>query len=281
MMRFESVDNTHTFYRACQVKAEVFFERCPVFSLDQAARAFGHEEHRTTLERLRHHVSSGRLVSVARGVYARVPRGVEPGDFLPDGFLVAVAVREDAVFSHHSALDLLGAAHSVWNVITVVTTRPRKALQLEKQRIVFLAPPAPLVRARQQSLGLRTVDRLGQSLRATGPERTLVAGFRDLGYVGGPSELVDSAASFGVLDLELLRRLLDIYSEKGLYAAVGWFLERHQRSFSVPEGYLGQLERRRPRSPHYLLRGRRGGTLARRWNLILPEDLTSQEPDER
>jgi hypothetical protein len=263
------------------VKAEVFFERCPVFSLEQAARAFGHEQHRTTLERLRHHVSSGRLVSVARGVYARVPAGVDPAGFFPDGFLVAVAVREDAVFSHHSALELLGAAHSVWNVITVVTTRPRKALELEKQRILFLARPAPLVRASMPGLGLHGVDRLGQQLRVTGPERTLVDGFRDLRHVGGPPELVDSAAGFGVLDLDLLGQLLDVYSEKGLYAAVGWFLERHQRSFSVPDDYLVQLEHNRPRSPHYLLRGRRGGSLVRRWNLILPEELTTQEPDER
>jgi hypothetical protein len=32
----------------------------------------------------------------------------------PDPFLVAAAVRPDSVFSYHSALEFLGAAHSVW-----------------------------------------------------------------------------------------------------------------------------------------------------------------------
>ncbi len=46
--------------------------------------------------------------------------------------------------------------------------------------------------------------------------------------------------------------------------------------------FLRELDKHRPRSPHYLLRGDRGGTLAGRWNLILPEALvTGGEPDER
>jgi hypothetical protein len=39
---------------------------------------------------------------------------------------------------------------------------------------------------------------------------------------------------------------------------------------------------RRPKAPQYLGRRRRGGVLAARWNLIVPETLvTAAEPDER
>jgi predicted transcriptional regulator of viral defense system len=277
----ESGKNTPTFDAGRQVKTEALFERHPVFRLEQAARAFGHQDHRTTLERLRYHVSTGRLKPVARGVYARVPPSLDAGKFQPDAFLVAAAVRPDGVFSHHSALELLGAAHSEWNVVTVVTTTRRKALRLDGQRIDFLTPPASLLRSRQQGLGVRTADRMGETLRVTGPERTLADGFRTPAHVGGVAELAESAAGFPVLDLELLRKLLEAYGEKGLYAAVGWFLERHRRTFSVPDEFLRRLERKRPRSPHYLLRAQRGGRLAGRWNLILPEALTATEPDER
>ena len=93
---------------------------------------------------------------------------------------------------------------------------------------------------------------------------------------------MESAAGLAVLDLELLWRVLAAYGEKGLFAAVGWFLERQQRALFVPDEFLRRLEKHRPKSPHYLLRGERGGRLARRWNLILPDVLVQPgEPDER
>jgi hypothetical protein len=95
-------------------------------------------------------------------------------------------------------------------------------------------------------------------------------------------ELVESASGLAVLDLELLRRVLAAYGEKGLFAALGWFLERQQRALFVPEEFLRVLEKHRPKSPHYLLHGERGGRLAKRWNLILPDILVQpREPDER
>lgn len=67
-----------------------------------------------------------------------------------------------------------------------------------------------------------------------------------------------------------------------LWAATGWFLERFQKTFHVPDPILARMERRRPRSKQYLERGRRGGILAKRWNLILPKEVFELgEPDER
>lgn len=279
-LRVLSGDTVHTLTTQRQVSTERFFERHPVFSLDQAARAFRHQSRRAALERLRYHVSTGRLKQVARGVYARVPAGMEPAKFHPDAFLVASTLRPAAVFSHHSALELLGVAHSEWNVVTVLTARRRPPLRLDGHTVKFLTPPVALVRSHRQGLGVRRLDRMGETLQVTGPERTLVDGFRDPRHVGGPAELVESAAGFPVLDLELLGHLLESYGEKGLYAATGWFLDRYRRTFSVPHEFIERLARHRPRSPQYLLRRQRGGTLARRWNLILPDALVSGEPDD-
>lgn len=46
---------------------------------------------------------------------AVTPVGTDPGKFLPDPYLVAAALRSDAILSHHSAFDLLGEAHSVFH----------------------------------------------------------------------------------------------------------------------------------------------------------------------
>ncbi len=118
-------------------------------------------------------------------------------------------------------------------------------------------------------------------LRVSGPERTLVDGFRQPRLVGGLPELVESAAGFGVLDLDLLKRILDAYDRKALWAATGWFLERYRDTFFVPEDYLADFEKKKPRSPQYLPPGERPGTLVPRWNLVLPTNVVrGGEPDE-
>jgi hypothetical protein len=45
-------------------------------------------------------------------VYATVPAFVSPKEFQVDPLPVAATLRRDAIFTHHSALELRGAGHS-------------------------------------------------------------------------------------------------------------------------------------------------------------------------
>jgi len=266
-----------------KVKTADFFATHPVFSLDEAEGKLAPPGGRTgTVERLKHHLESGRLKVATRGVYAVVPPGVSAEGFRPDPFLVAAAARSDAVFSHHSALKLLGAAHSVRHQCTVYTGKRRRPIQLGGTTIRFLEHPRPLRKDDRSHFGTRRIERRGRLLEVTGPERTLIEGFRRPRLIGGLEELVISASGFPILDLDLLAELLRHYDAANLWAATGWFLERLQQSFHVPDLLLEVMERRRPRSPQYMERGRRGGVLAPRWNLIVPRSIIQPgEPDER
>jgi len=274
-------DNTPCMDDKRQVSTENFFAEHPVFSLAEATRALNPPRGRAgAVERLKHHLATGRLKRVGREVYAVVPRGRRVDVFLPDPFLVARVIRPNGVFCHHSALELLGVAHSVWNQVTLFGA-PRRALETTGWRIQCLGHPSAF-RGESAFLGTRQVERQGVLLRVTGPERTLVEGFSRLDRCGGLEELTVSADGFPVLDLDLLESVLKRYAIAGLWAATGWFLERRQALFHVPEDFLARLEARRPRAPQYLLRSRRGGRLAARWNLILPPEAGGAgEPDGR
>jgi len=260
--------------------AETFFASRSVFTLDEFANEAQLPPPKA-LDRLKYHLRRGRIVTLERGLYAVVPPGSSRERFQPDRYLVAAATRPDAIFSHHAALELLGAAHSDWNVCTVFTKRRRRKLVLATVELQFLAHPTALRKKRHETLGTRQVERQGTLLRITSPERTLVDGFRQPSQVGGLSELVESAAGFAVLDLDLLTRILDAYDQRSLWSAVGWFLERYKKTFFVPDDYLKRLEKKRPRSTHYIPRSERTGRFVRRWNLVLPADLVQgSEPDE-
>jgi len=146
------------------------------------------------------------LKLVARGIYAVVPPEVNLARFLPDPFLTAVAVRADAVFSHHSALELLGAAHSVWNQVTLYTEKRRRSLRLNGSILRFMEHPGAIRSIIPKDFGTRRVERREKILIATGPERTLVEGFRRPALVGGLEELINSAGGFSTIDLDLLKK---------------------------------------------------------------------------
>ena len=257
-----------------KVSTQEFFSMNPVFSLDQAVRDLAPAGERTrTRERLRYHLDRGKLKLLARGLYAVVPAGGTPEGFQPDALQVATVERPDALFCYHSALELLGAAHSAWRDCTVFTARRRKNLQLGDTRIRFLQIPAAIKGEHGRPLGSRRIEHRGKLLVCTGPERTLVEGFRCPSLVGGHEELLVSAGGFTTLDLGLLEEVLRRYGAAKLWAATGWFLERMQSRFHVTENVLRLWEKEVPGSPQYLDRRRRGGRYFRRWNLIVPREL--------
>ncbi len=266
-----------------QVTTEAFFARHPVFSLEEAALELAPPGGKSgTVERLKHHLASGRLVLLARELYAVVPPGMDPRKARPDPFLAAVAARSDAIFSHHSALELLGAAHSVWRECTAYSRRRRRPLVLTNANVHFLEAPVAMALSDGRSLGTRKVERSGRILETTGPERTLVEGFRKPRLVGGLEELLVSASGFATLDLDLLEQVLERYGVANLWSSTGWFLERMRATFHASDALLERFELHVPSSPQYLERGRRGGRLARRWNLIVPTEVDRLgEPDER
>lgn len=83
-----------------------------VFSLAELKAAMGRRSPSAVQTWLKFHASRGRLRLLERGLYATVRPGGDPEKVAPDVYLVAAAMRPDGVFAYHSALTLLGAAHS-------------------------------------------------------------------------------------------------------------------------------------------------------------------------
>lgn len=219
---------------------------------------------------------------MARCVYVVVPAGIDAKKFQPDPILVAAAARPDAVFSHHSALEILGVAHSIWREYTLYTAKPRRTIYLGDTSIRFLIHPTQMRIGKEGLFGTRRIEHRGMLVTVSGPERTLVEGFRRPRLAGGLGELIISASGFPTLDLDLLAQILRRYGAANLWAATGWFLERFQKTFHIPDAFLKRMERHCPRSPQYMERGLRGGPLAARWKIIVPQEIMNMgEPDER
>lgn len=150
---------------------ETFFQTHPVFTLGQFQEMVGGQATASTIRtRIKYHLSRGRLKLVEKGVYAVVPPGIETRRSVPDRFLVAAALREDAVLAYHSALELLGYGHSTYRDTFYFTARRRKDLVLAGGRIRAFLHPKQIREKGEERYGVEMRERLGVKIQVTGPE---------------------------------------------------------------------------------------------------------------
>src|SRR5450432_338299 len=153
------------------MKPTDFFARHPVFRFEEfrAAHQFGGtRSSQTTGSVLKQHVAAGNLINVRRGLYARVSEGAAAETFRVDPYLVASRLAEDAVIAYHSALQLLGKAHSQSQRLTYLSGRRAKPFTFQDTEFVPLRVPAALRKLSDLGGGLREERRHGLSMKVTG-----------------------------------------------------------------------------------------------------------------
>jgi predicted transcriptional regulator of viral defense system len=82
-------------------------------------------EHRFSTSLLSHHARSGRFVRVGQGVYRFRDHPVQPGDEVVAAWL---RLAPDAAVSHESALDILGLADTIPDLVHLTVPRSRRRL---------------------------------------------------------------------------------------------------------------------------------------------------------
>jgi predicted transcriptional regulator of viral defense system len=252
---------------------ERFFAQNPVFSLDAFARDVGAGESVDTAYRhLDYYVRTGRLRRIRSKLYAVVPPDTEVETFTPDPYLVASVAGRGAPLGYHTALELLGVGHSVFSALTVVSDKWAKPFEFDGTRVEFVKTPAGLSVTGKVDLGVTSVRRSGQELAITGRERTLVDCLLRPGRAGGVEEVLNSVDGFGVVDVEALEEYLAVLNVGRAWALAGYYLEKRKDRLFIPDDFLGRLASHAPKTRHYWMREQRGGSLAKRWNLIVPEE---------
>ena len=106
-----------------------FFAAHPVFSRAELTAHLWTRRSRTPKAvdaLLRYHVRAGHLLKLRRGLRTVVPAGADPGASPVDPCLLASRLAGDAVLGYHTALELHGKAHSVFQEFHFLTgTAPR------------------------------------------------------------------------------------------------------------------------------------------------------------
>lgn len=250
-----------------------FFHHHPVFTREEVVRHLakrGSEHPQTVANLLRYHVAQGRILRVRKGLYASVPPGGDPETLPVDPFLVASRAQATAVIGYHSALELHGMAYSIFEVLTYLCPHPARPWAWRGVSYRPVGLPRALHRNQSSSWGVTNVDRQGLDVPVTSLERTLVDVLDRPDLGGGWEEIWRSLESYRFMDVDRVVAYTKLLENGATASRVGFFLEQHQEAFQVSEPQLRALEQLCPKQAHYLDH-ERGGRLAKRWNLVVPE----------
>lgn len=259
-----------------------FFEIHPIFTHEEYvdARAPRGASRRTSDNLLAMHLAAGRLLRVRRGLYATVPRGVDPGKAQVDPYLVATKLTSDAVIAFHAALQFYGKTYSLWRRFHYLTSG--RARPFSFREMEFVPVQAPLAIRELPDLGGGVLEKRhgGGIARVTTLERALVDVLDAPARAGGWEEIWRSLEMVEFFDLDaVIAHSLRLGSSLTA-ARVGFFLEQHREALMVEDQHLDGLRARAPSQPRYLDTSREPGRLVRGWNLIVPRrvlDRTWQE----
>lgn len=259
-----------------------YFETHPVFTQAEflAAHTAEGRSPRTSNNLLAKHLAARRLLRVRRGLYATVPRGIDPGRAAVDPYLIASHLSDDAVVAYHAALQFFGKTYSVWQRFHYLTGRRAKAFAFRKMEFVpVLRRTAPGTRS-AKSEGILETNHNGGQVRITTLERAMVDVLDAPDKGGGWEEIWRSLEMIEFVDIDVVLRHTRALGSALTAARVGFYLEQHRDSLMLEDKHLKPFEKLSPAQPGYLDSRRQPGKLVKRWNLIVPDYVLSRRWEE-
>ncbi|MBU2602425.1 MAG: hypothetical protein KKA32_09690 [Actinobacteria bacterium] len=254
-----------------------FLEDHEVFTLEEyAAIVDPAVSRRTRYTNLQNAVRRGSAYRVRRGLYAS-NLGVYR-DRVPNVYVVATKVAEDAVLSHHTALEAHGVAHTPLRTVYFTSAGKVSDFEVRGHRFHRVAPPVS--RSPAVLDGFVTRVRAGQAIvPVTTKERTLVDCLRHPRLAGGLEELLRSVGGFTSISAERVADYTLLLGSPTLTARVGWVLEMFEERWYTDAGVLEQMRATLRRGTYRLLPevGEKRHRFVSRWRLYVPADDSYRE----
>jgi predicted transcriptional regulator of viral defense system len=263
-----------------KMKLNEFFALHPVFTRDEFIaflNAQGSHNLNTQRELLAYHRNNKQIIPLHQGLYAVIPTGTDPDNYQVDPYLIASHITQDAVLAYHSALDFHGVSYSVFFKFTYLSSKAVRPFQFQSNHFNRLSFPKNLIRKQKTDWGVMIGERLGQDIKVTKPERTLVDVLDRPKESGGWEEVWRSLESISALNIDECLEYAFFLDNSTTIAKLGFFLEQHQENFNVKEEQLIRLEKNIPSGYHYLNRHKReSGKFIKRWHLVVPEYIINR-----
>jgi predicted transcriptional regulator of viral defense system len=209
---------------------------------------------------------------VKPGLYYIVPQGQTVTKYVPDKFLVASKLTDNAVIKFHSALELHGVAYSDFNTVYVAGDRSFHPFKFQDMGYFHVKS--------DQKFGTENVVRNGIEITVTNRERTIIDGIQHLKYSGSIEEYFKSVEMFPSVDVKKVLKYLRICNKKVLFHKVGFVLSYFFDKWNVSEKVVNEIRSNLSRKTYYLTTRKEKSKFNNKWNLMVParfENLVKEQ----
>lgn len=253
-----------------------YLEAHEVFTLEEYLAAVDLSvSERTRFANLQNAIQRDQAYRIRRGLYASNV-GVYR-DRVPNVYLVASKAANDAVVTHHSALEAHGVAHTPFRAVYFTSAQKIGDFQVRGYRFHRI----PLRRSQQGATLEQFVAqvRAGEAIiPASSRERTFVDCLTDLRLAGGLEELVRSLGGFTSVSSAKVTDYVRLLQSPTAAARSGWALELFAEEWRIDLSELEELRTMLGRGTYRLASSPQDrGSFVARWRLYVPAGLPYEE----
>ncbi len=205
-------------------------------------------------------LTRGYIERVRRDLYAVVDQNT--GKAIPTRFQIASRIAPTSYVSHHSAFEYYEYTEKDFQEVyfsSVKRARPFTYDGFYYHPVVWR--------------GDTGIVELGDGVRITTPERTVIDSIADFQKIGGMDELLHCLTRISFLDENKLLKALELYDEAQLYQKAGYLLEAFNDDLMLSDAFFRKCAARKSTSKTYLFERQEDFVYHEKWLLYAPVDI--------
>lgn len=233
-----------------------------VFNVEDVCNLTGNMN--TAKSMIRNLLLSGYIKRVKHNLY--VLCSIEHKSTIPDQYMIATKIKEDAYISYHSALEYYGVKNQVFYEMYVSTKKRFTNFEFEGITYKYVNS--------KYNFGIVQYGKV----KVTDKERTFIDCIDKVELAGGNEELILCLELFGKLDGEKILKYLKKYNSSKLYIKVGFFLELFKEHYGIKQSIIEKCKKKISDKKVYFNEEtkRMKSKYIKDWNLVVPKIFTNK-----
>ena len=204
-------------------------------------------------------------IKIRSNLYALVDPSTN--DIYSTKFEIASNISKTSFICFHSALEYYGIANQVFNDVTVGSLTKFNDFIFNDNEFVYKTA---------KSLVLVN-DVLGEGIRVTSLEKTIVDCIDEISFSGGIEEVLNAIEQIKYLNEGKLIEALDEYNKMFLYQKVGYLLEIYNNQLNLTKDFFDKCKSHLTNKVNYLMKDEfKKMSLNKDWNLLVPYNIQSR-----
>lgn len=185
-------------------------------------------------------------------------------------FEVACKISDSSFLSYHSALEFHGIGHQVFNVVMVSSKAAFRSFSFDDCDYQSYVT---------KNIGMNGVitSSVNPNIRVTDLERTFVDCIDRVGRAGGAEELFHCFEGVYMLDVEKLKRYLELYNKAHLYQKVGYVLERFKDQIGIQSDIIELYREKGKVAVANFSATEKCEFFVKEWNLYIPKIIVKED----